>query len=486
MVYIKLKYFTLRGPIPGLSPHIFFGNLLQSGLLLGKRSASDVYISFKKRFGDIYQYWLGFMRFIVVHDIDDVQYVLTHRNIYDQGQVSLIGLVITSIYSFWLLGFKFKRHGTLTMPLFRRSKIISNINTIVDSTDKLLDRWRARPHNQVHTDVVEQCQNLLLEIFGLIAFDYNLETLDNKYSSNNNELTEALLDIMSTFKMAIYAPSFVSIIYMKLNTRFQRARATVERHFHKMIEQELAESPESRAQRKKTSLIASLVNSLQADEKVEARKKEEDKRGLSRKEVFDEVLMFLIAGYETTSTALAWSIYHLSKQQRVQQKIKAELMENNGGQHLSLDYLDSLIYLDCFINEVLRYSPTIDSTCRSVTVDDCLPKSGTRLYKGDQVLIPTSSLARDRRHWKIDPELFYPERFLDEDKNHHPYAFLAFGGGHRQCLGQDLALFELKVILARMLQQMTIGDGGPEVNAGGFIQKLTLIPKHVGVTIEFH
>ncbi|CAF2668214.1 unnamed protein product [Rotaria sp. Silwood2] len=169
--------------------------------------------------------------------------------------------------------FKFKRHGALTMPLFRRSKIVSNINTIVGGTDKLLDRWRARPHDQMHTDIVEQCQNLLLEIFGLIAFDYNLETLDSKYSSNKNELIEVLFDIMSTFKMAIYVPSFVSIIYMKLNTRFQRARATVEQYFNKMIEQELTQSPESRAQRKKTSLIALLVNSLQDDEKAEARKK---------------------------------------------------------------------------------------------------------------------------------------------------------------------------------------------------------------------
>ncbi|CAF4914111.1 unnamed protein product [Rotaria sp. Silwood1] len=487
IVYIKLKYFTLRGPIPGLSPHLIFGNLIQTGLLLGKRSKCDIYIFLKERFGDIYQYWLGFMHFIVIHDIDDVQYILTHRNIYDQGQVFLEKfslLVPESIIC--SIDFKFKRHGALTMPLFRRSKIISNINTIIDSTDKLLDRWRARPHDQVHADIVEQCQNLLLEIFGLIAFDYDLEALDSQSSSNNNELTVALLDIMSTYEMALYAPGFISIVYMKLNTRFQRARATVEQHFNKMVEQELAESSDSRAQRKKTSLIASLVNSLQTDEKAEAKKKEEDKRGLSRKEVFDEVLMLLIAGYETTSTALAWSIYHLSKQPRVQQKIKTELMENNHGQHISLEYLDSLIYLDCFINEVLRYSPTIDSTCRSVTVDDCLPKSGTRLHKGDQVLIPTSSLARDKRYWKIDPQLFYPERFLNEDKNHHPYAFLPFGGGHRQCLGRDLALFELKVILARMLQQITIGDGGSEVNAGGFIQKLTLLPKHVGITIKFH
>ncbi|CAF4593442.1 unnamed protein product, partial [Rotaria magnacalcarata] len=106
--------------------------------------------------------------------------------------------------------------------------------------------------------------------------------------------------------------------------------------------------------------------------------------------------------------------------------------------------------------------------------------------KGDQVLIPTSALSRDTRLWNIDPEQFYPERFLNEDKNHHPCALLPFGGGHRQCLGQDLARFELKVILARMLQQVTFVDGGAEVNAGGFSQTLTIIPKHVGVTIEFH
>ena len=208
--------------------------------------------------------------------------------------------------------------------------------------------------------------------------------------------------------------------------------------------------------------------------------------GLSRRELFDEMLMFMIAGYETTSTALAWCLYQLSKNPRVQQKIKIELMQNSNGQYLSSDRLDTLIYLDCFINEVLRFSPTIDGTSRTLIADDCLPKSGTRLYKGDQVLIPTSALSRDKRHWKIDPDLFYPERFLNEDRNYNPYALLPFGGGHRQCLGQDLARFELKVILAHMLQQVTFDDGGPEVNAGGYVQRLTIIPKHVGITIQFN
>ncbi|CAF1011325.1 unnamed protein product [Rotaria sp. Silwood1] len=200
----------------------------------------------------------------------------------------------------------------------------------------------------------------------------------------------------------------------------------------------------------------------------------------------DEMLMFLVAGFETTSTALAWFIHLLSKHPRVQQKIKAELMNDSKNQDLSLDRLDSLIYLDCVIKEVLRFCPPADGTNRTLTADDRLPMSGVQLYKGDLVIIPFNILARDNCHWSIDPNLFYPERFLDEDKNHHPYAFIPFGGGHRQCIGQDLARFELKVIAARLMQHVTFGDGGPKLNAGGQISRLTTFPKYVGVTIDFN
>ncbi|CAF3760109.1 unnamed protein product [Rotaria sp. Silwood1] len=79
--------------------------------------------------------------------------------------------------------------------------------------------------------------------------------------------------------MIMFAPRIISIIYLKWNPQYQQARATVERYLNKMVEQEMTESPDFTAQRKKTSLIASLVSSLQTDEKTEARKKEEDKKG---------------------------------------------------------------------------------------------------------------------------------------------------------------------------------------------------------------
>ena len=93
--YLKFKYFSLHGPVPGLSPHFLFGNLIQSGILFHGASSSQVYSKFKARYGDTYQFWLGPMRSIVVSGLDDVQHIFTHRNIYDQSDfiVEQIGAI---------------------------------------------------------------------------------------------------------------------------------------------------------------------------------------------------------------------------------------------------------------------------------------------------------------------------------------------------------------------------------------------------------
>ena len=86
LFYLKRKYFTLDGLIPGLSPHFLFGNLLQSDFFNGQLPP-DILLTFKKRFGDIFQFWFGPSRFIIVSNIADVEHIFTHRNIYEQGNI---------------------------------------------------------------------------------------------------------------------------------------------------------------------------------------------------------------------------------------------------------------------------------------------------------------------------------------------------------------------------------------------------------------
>jgi cytochrome P450 len=179
------------------------------------------------------------------------------------------------------------------LPLFRRGKIVSNFDLIVDCVDKLLTRWRTKPAQHVHLDILEQCQNLLLAIFGFIGFDYDMETLDGESGTNNNELTQALQHFLSNFNVMLFSPRTLATIYFKLSPQYRRAQKTIEHYFNRMIEQELANGQESIAQRKRTSLIASLVGSLQEDEKLEATKGDEDKKGKSIHESRRSIL-FLI------------------------------------------------------------------------------------------------------------------------------------------------------------------------------------------------
>ncbi len=178
------------------------------------------------------------------------------------------------------IGAAFKRHATVTIPLFRRGKIISNFDLIIDCTDKLLNNWRQKPSQQIHTNIVQQSQNLLLAIFGYIGFDYDLKVLDDDDGSeSNNELTQELQYKISMFQAFAYSPRFLSKIYTILSPRYKRSQAILNKYLNQMIEKELEESSELRAERKRTCLIASLVASLQQDEKVEAMKNEEDKKG---------------------------------------------------------------------------------------------------------------------------------------------------------------------------------------------------------------
>ncbi|CAF3405709.1 unnamed protein product [Rotaria sp. Silwood1] len=200
-----------------------------------------------------------------------------------------------------------------------------------------------------------------------------------------------------------------------------------------------------------------------------------------------EMLAFLSAGYGTTSTALSWFIHFMSKNLEVQKKIKQELSEYNG-QRLSIEQTDSLIYLDCVLREVFRLAGPVSGTVRTLTTDDQLPKSGFQLKKGESVMISFYALARDKRYWAdlYDLNEFHPERYLnDPDHKNNLSALMVFGGGHRQCIGQDLARFELKVICARLMQFVTFGDGGPELNAGGYDVTDTVKPKKLAVTITF-
>ena len=94
----------------------------------------------------------------------------------------------------------------MTIPLFRRAKIDSNFDLVLEYTDHLLTIWRTYPPETIHTNIVQRSQNLFLAIFGYIGFDYDLEALNENGRESTNELTQALYYMMNMFEFIAYSP----------------------------------------------------------------------------------------------------------------------------------------------------------------------------------------------------------------------------------------------------------------------------------------
>jgi cytochrome P450 len=124
-------------------------------------------------------------------------------------------------------------------------------------------------------------------------------------------------------------------------------------------------------------------------------------------------------------------------------------------------------------------------TARVATRDTVV--DGVTIRRGQHLFLALCNMSVDSRYWHHDPNQFRPERFLEEDQNHHPYALATFGGGHRACLGQDLARFTLKLMIVRFIQRGITFEDTTD-NIGGYKQQITCPPKQliVKVNIDQH
>ncbi|XP_029910105.1 thromboxane-A synthase-like [Myripristis murdjan] len=183
--------------------------------------------------------------------------------------------------------------------------------------------------------------------------------------------------------------------------------------------------------------------------------KSSQKRTITDDEIVGQALVFLLAGYETTSSTLAFTCYLLALHPECQRKVQDEV-DQFYCRHESPDYfsVQELKYLDMVISEALRlYSPgfrfarTIDKEC---------VVNGQLLPKGAYLEIAASYLHRDPEYWP-EPEKFIPERFTPEAKaNRHPCVYLPFGAGPRNCVGMRLAQLEMKMALVQLFRRFNV------------------------------
>ncbi|KAL6467406.1 hypothetical protein MHYP_G00252100 [Metynnis hypsauchen] len=173
-------------------------------------------------------------------------------------------------------------------------------------------------------------------------------------------------------------------------------------------------------------------------------------------DIQEEVDTFMFEGHDTTAAAMNWAVHLLGSHPDVQRKVHQELFEVFGESErpINTEDLKRLRYLECVIKEALRLFPSVPFFARSICEDTRI--GGYKVPKGTNAIIMPYALHRDPRYFP-DPEEFRPERFLPENSaGRHPYSYIPFSAGLRNCIGQRFALMEEKVILASILRYFDI------------------------------
>ncbi|KAB8356701.1 hypothetical protein FH972_024277 [Carpinus fangiana] len=171
--------------------------------------------------------------------------------------------------------------------------------------------------------------------------------------------------------------------------------------------------------------------------------------------IVDQLLTFLAAGHETTSSALEWALYMLAKHQDVQQRLREEVKAHVGllSYKMDSDKLDQMQYLNAVCMEVLRYWPTVPISTRTAICDTVI--ADTFVPKGTDIDMVPMLLNKSTDLWGPDAGEFNPDRWLKKSDGGSSslYSFMTFIHGPRSCIGQGFAKAELKCLLAAFMLQ---------------------------------
>lgn len=203
----------------------------------------------------------------------------------------------------------------------------------------------------------------------------------------------------------------------------------------------------------------------------------------------DQLLTFLAAGHDTTASALTWTIWLLSINTGIQDRLRAECRAHLADKSASdIDAAtfdaETMPYLTAVCNEVLRLYPTVPVTEREAVKVTTI--GSQYIPVGTRVIISLWAINRDRSLWGPDAREFNPDRWLKAQHGgaESPYALVTFLHGPRSCIGQNFARTEMKCLLAALTLRFRfeMADPGEKVEVAGFV---TIKPKN-GLRVKLH
>ncbi|MEJ6481120.1 cytochrome P450 [Nostoc punctiforme UO1] len=369
-----------------------------------------------------------------------IQEILTkdRKKFFAVAEANRIAKPLVGEYSVFLLeGDRHRQRRQLVMPALHGEQMQGYGQRICSIAEKAF--------SQLPLDQPFLARNLTQEISLQVILQvlFGLDEGDKLQKFNH-----LLLQMLNLFQSPITSSVFFfSFLQKDLGTwspwgKFLRDREQID----KLIYAEITE----RRQQPNTKRVDILSMLLSA--------KDDADQPMSDQELRDHLITLIIAGYETTASAIAWGLYWIHRKPLVRQKLLQEL--DTLGDFPDPMSIYRLPYLTAVCNETLRIHPVLMFSLPRI-VQEPVELLGYPLEPGTLVL-PSIYLIHQREDLYPQPKQFKPERFVE--RQFSPYEFLPFGGGARRCIGDALALFKMKLVLATALSrcQLALVDRRPE------------------------
>lgn len=406
-------------------------------------SPATLFKVFSDEYDGIYKVNLPGNNFVHVSNPELIKDILqtnqkdyTKHKQYDALRKILGNGLVTSPDEVW------KKQRKMIQPSFHKDKIKSFFDTMVGCTNQMISEWGEQLKKGDIIDFSSEMSATTLQIIGLTMLSTDVKKdkgVIEKALSMGGKMF--MRKSMETIKTPLWYPT-------KTNRGLSETRKVLDGVLEKII-----------TERKKTGNIKGDMLDMLMESTYE-----DDGTKMPDDLLRDEMKTIFVAGHETTSSALTWTFHYLTQHPKAMAKIKAEVDEVLGKKELQYEDLRSLKYTRACINESMRLTPPVwmvgKQAKKDTTLGDYIVK------KNSDIFISINIPHRDPKYWE-NPDEFIPERWETEAvKKQHKYAYFPFGGGPRMCIGNNMALLEADIILAKIIQKFNFeyaGEKPPKV-----------------------
>ncbi|MCI0394801.1 MAG: cytochrome P450 [Chloroflexi bacterium] len=407
------------------------GHFLWGSVKAFQQDPLQTYMDAVRRYGDLVRYRFGPLSAYLISHPEDVKHVLqdNHRN-YRNGFIRDLFFkpflgegLLTSEGELW------RRQRHLIQPAFHRKHLATFDAITAENTARMIARWEAFAASGEPVDITKEFAWLTFRVVARAVFG-----ADVKDAAGTVERAVSMIQKHVSYRMT-HLFTFPEYVPTPHNRRVRRVARELDEIVYSIIHKQ-GEAGEGEG-----NLLSVLQSAL--DEKTG--------EGMSKQQLRDEVLVLLLAGHETTTYALGWTWYLLSKHPGELRRLRAELKAVLNGQMPTLEDLPRLTYTEQVIKEAIRLYPPTWAITRASIADDVV--GGYHIGANALIFVSPYVTHRHPDFWE-NPERFDPERFSTARcAERARYAYIPFGGGPRHCIGSDMAMMEAIMVVAMVAQK---------------------------------